>query len=123
MGELSGLKSDLVQVVRLAWAEQTEDVRLFAAQLVRKYRETIRENLSNDDLDEKVKQKWLWFARLFNSNNKIFSSLTSQEPPPIIDIDEALPTIIVCELLESRTRSDGLDFTISGIRFKMNPKR
>ncbi|NMG05108.1 AAA family ATPase [Azoarcus taiwanensis] len=38
MGELTGLKADLAQVVRLALAEQTEDVRLFAARLVRKYR-------------------------------------------------------------------------------------
>jgi SpoVK/Ycf46/Vps4 family AAA+-type ATPase len=38
MGELIGLKADLAQVIRLALAEQTEDVRLFAARLVRKYR-------------------------------------------------------------------------------------
>jgi hypothetical protein len=38
MGELTGLKADLAQMVRLALAEQTEDVRLFAARLVRKYR-------------------------------------------------------------------------------------
>jgi hypothetical protein len=40
MGELNGLMADLVQTVRLALAEQTEDVRLFAARLVRKYRST-----------------------------------------------------------------------------------
>jgi len=33
-------QSDLAQMVRLALAEQTEDVRLFAARLVRKYRGT-----------------------------------------------------------------------------------
>lgn len=38
-GEIKELKSDLAQVVRLALAEQTEDVRLFVARLVRKYRE------------------------------------------------------------------------------------
>lgn len=43
----------------------------------RKYRETILKNLSNDDLDTKARQKGLWFAGLFNSNSKIFSSLTS----------------------------------------------
>lgn len=37
-GEIKELKSDLAQVVRLALAEQTEDVRLFVARLVRKYR-------------------------------------------------------------------------------------
>ncbi|MDR2982688.1 MAG: ATP-binding protein [Puniceicoccales bacterium] len=34
------LKSDLAQVVRLALFQQTEDVRLFVARLVRKYRNT-----------------------------------------------------------------------------------
>lgn len=38
MDEINELKSDLAQVVRLALAEQTEDVRLFVARLVRKYR-------------------------------------------------------------------------------------
>lgn len=38
MGELVGIKADLAQIVRLALAEQSEDVRLFAARLVRKYR-------------------------------------------------------------------------------------
>ena len=60
-----------------------------------KYRDTIMENLSNGKLDEKARQKWLWTAGLFNSNNKIFSSLTSLEPPPTIQTNEALPTIIV----------------------------
>jgi len=38
MGELVGIKADLAQLVRLALAERSEDVRLFAARLVRKYR-------------------------------------------------------------------------------------
>ncbi|HHW4672458.1 MAG TPA: hypothetical protein ACQGQF_01250 [Xylella fastidiosa subsp. pauca] len=40
MGELTGVNADLAQLVRLALAEQTEDVYLFAARLVRKYRGT-----------------------------------------------------------------------------------
>lgn len=40
MGEMKEEQSDLAQMVRLALAEQTEDVRLFAARLVRKYRGT-----------------------------------------------------------------------------------
>ncbi|MGY0342945.1 hypothetical protein [Xylella fastidiosa] len=40
MDELTGLKADLAQIVRLALAEQAEDVHLFAARLVRKYRGT-----------------------------------------------------------------------------------
>ena len=38
MDELKELNSDLVQLARLALAEQAEDVRLFVARLVRKYR-------------------------------------------------------------------------------------
>ena len=40
LGEMKEEQSDLAQLVRLALAEQTEDVRLFAARLVRKYRGT-----------------------------------------------------------------------------------
>ena len=40
MDEMKEEQSDLAQMVRLALAEQTEDVRLFAARLVRKYRGT-----------------------------------------------------------------------------------
>lgn len=50
MGELIGLKADLAQIVRLALAEQTEDVRLFAARLVRKYRGTEPELAEQVDL-------------------------------------------------------------------------
>lgn len=50
MGELRELKADLAQIVRLALAEQTEDVRLFAARLVRKYRGTEPELAEQVDL-------------------------------------------------------------------------
>lgn len=40
LGEMNEEHADLAQMVRLALAEQTEDVRLFAARLVRKYRGT-----------------------------------------------------------------------------------
>lgn len=40
LGEMNDWNKDLAQVVRLALAEQTEDVRLFVARLVRKYRNT-----------------------------------------------------------------------------------
>lgn len=39
MGEMKEIKEDLVQLIRLALAEQTDDVRLFVARLVRKYRD------------------------------------------------------------------------------------
>lgn len=41
MGDLSGIHSDLAQLVRLVIAEQYDDVRLYVARLVRKYRETM----------------------------------------------------------------------------------
>lgn len=44
---MNDVQTDLAQVVRLALGEQTEDVRLFAAKLVRKYR----------DLDPELAQK------------------------------------------------------------------
>lgn len=50
MDDSSGLKSDLAQIVRLALAEQTEDVRLFAARLVRKYRGTEPELAAQVDM-------------------------------------------------------------------------
>ena len=40
LDEMNEVKSDLAQLIRLAVAEQTEDVRLFVARLVRKYRNT-----------------------------------------------------------------------------------
>lgn len=39
MGDMKEIKDDLVQLIRLALAEQTDDVRLFVARLVRKYRD------------------------------------------------------------------------------------
>lgn len=40
LGEMNETQLDLAQAIRLALAEQTEDVRLFVARLVRKYRTT-----------------------------------------------------------------------------------
>jgi hypothetical protein len=40
LDEMNEVQSDLAQLIRLALAEQTEDVRLFVARLVRKYRHT-----------------------------------------------------------------------------------
>ena len=41
MGDLGGIQSDLAQLVRLVITEQYDDVRLYVARLVRKYRETM----------------------------------------------------------------------------------
>ncbi len=47
---MNEVQSDLAQVIRLALAEQSEDVRLFAARLVRKYRNTDPELAEQLDL-------------------------------------------------------------------------
>ena len=50
LGEMNETQADLAQVIRLALAEQTEDVRLFVARLVRKYRTTEPELAEQLDL-------------------------------------------------------------------------
>ena len=50
VGRNERIQSDLAQVIRLALAEQTEDVRLFVARLVRKYRNTDPELAEQMDL-------------------------------------------------------------------------
>ena len=50
LGEMNEVQTDLAQVIRLALAEQTEDVRLFVARLVRKYRNTDQELAEQMDL-------------------------------------------------------------------------
>ncbi len=50
LGEMNETHTDLAQVIRLALAEQTEDVRLFVARLVRKYRTTDPELAEQLDL-------------------------------------------------------------------------
>jgi len=50
LDEINKVQSDLAQLIRLALAEQTEDVRLFVARLVRKYRNTDPELAEQMDL-------------------------------------------------------------------------
>lgn len=50
MGDSIDIKTDLVHLARLALAEQTEDVRLYTARLVRKYRSTEPELAEQIDL-------------------------------------------------------------------------
>lgn len=50
MGDNRNVQADLAQIIRLALAEQTADVRLFVARLVRKYRHTDPELAEQMDL-------------------------------------------------------------------------
>jgi SpoVK/Ycf46/Vps4 family AAA+-type ATPase len=50
LGDNSDLQSDFVQIIRLALSEQSDDLRLFVARLVRKYRNTNPELAEQLDL-------------------------------------------------------------------------
>lgn len=80
MGELISLKADLVQIVRLALAEQTEDVRLFAARLVRKYRGTEPELAEQVDLFLRAKPH-----RAGAPLRKVISPLLPEQVLPVDD--------------------------------------
>lgn len=55
----------------------------------RSYREIILNNLSHDNRE--VKEKWLWFAMLYEANVKYFSDLSRQIPS--LSINEELPVL------------------------------
>src|SRR3989339_1512713 len=70
---MNELQSDLAQVIRLAVAEQAEDVRLFVARLVRKYRNTDPELAEQMDLYLRTK------------NNKTRAPLRKVMSPQVSD--------------------------------------
>ncbi|MCP5197507.1 MAG: ATP-binding protein [Gammaproteobacteria bacterium] len=74
------IKSDLVQVIRLALAEQTEDVRLFVARLVRKYRNVEPELAEQMDVYLRTK-----VSRSNTILRKALPPATSAQPLPIDD--------------------------------------
>lgn len=80
MGELIGLKGDLAQIVRLALAEQTEDVRLFVARLVRKYRSTEPELAEQLDL--------FLQAKPHRSSAPLRKTTTQAQPERIVPMDD-----------------------------------
>jgi SpoVK/Ycf46/Vps4 family AAA+-type ATPase len=68
---MNQFQSDLVQVIRLALTQQAEDVRLFAARLVRKYRGT------DPEFAEQIG------TYLRNSSARTHSPLRKTLPPPV----------------------------------------
>jgi SpoVK/Ycf46/Vps4 family AAA+-type ATPase len=74
---MNELQTDLAQVIRLALAEQGEDVRLFVARLVRKYRNTDPELAEQMDLYLRTK------------HSKTRAPLRKVMSPPVSD--QALP--------------------------------
>lgn len=80
MGELTGLRADLAQIVRLALAEQTEDVRLFAARLVRKYRSTEPELAEQVDLFLRSKPH--------RNGTPLRRAATPSQPDQVLPVDD-----------------------------------
>ncbi|WP_147694774.1 AAA family ATPase [Vogesella mureinivorans] len=134
MGEITGLKADLVQIVRLALAEQTEDVRLFAARLVRKYRGTEPELAEQVDLYLRSKPQRagapLRKAIAPSQQNevlpvddesrlsllKVFKDPSDREAPLLsADLEESLGQLILERKQASRLASLGLTPTRSAI--------
>ncbi|EQD48940.1 hypothetical protein B1A_13872, partial [mine drainage metagenome] len=82
----------------------------------RKYRDTIRENLSHDDL--KARTKWLWFTGLFNANVQYFSTIDKS-----LTIDQ-LPSITINYLNPPPPLEDNFKWAkplmAPGVRVKIN---
>jgi len=80
LDEMNAVQSDLAQLIRLALAEQTEDVRLFVARLVRKYRNTDPELAEQMDLYLRTKA-----PRASAPMRKVASPASPVQPLPVDD--------------------------------------
>lgn len=80
MDETKEVQEDLAQVIRLALAEQAEDVRLFVARLVRKYRNTNPALAEQLDLYLKSKPS--------RSSTPLRKATVSQAPNPALPVDD-----------------------------------
>ncbi len=131
---MNEVQSDLAQLIRLALAEQTEDVRLFVARLVRKYRNTDPELAEQMNLYLRAKtprssapmRKVMHTAlptqtlpvddesRL--SLLKVFKDEPSREQPLLsLDLEETLSQLIQERRQTERLASMGLSPTRSAI--------
>lgn len=80
LDEMNDVQSDLAQLSRLALAEQTEDVRLFVARLVRKYRNSDPELAEQMDLYLRTKA-----PRASAPMRKVTPAAVPTQPPPVDD--------------------------------------
>jgi hypothetical protein len=80
LDEMNETQSDLAQLIRLALAEQTEDVRLFVARLVRKYRNTDPELAEQMDLYLRSKA-----PRASAPMRKVAAPVSPAQPLPVDD--------------------------------------
>ena len=134
LDEMSELRQDLAQLIRLALAEQTEDVRLFVARLVRKYRNTDPELAEQMDLYlrtkaprsspsmRKAKQPILPAQALPVDDEsrlsllKIFKDAPNREQPLLsLELEETLSQLIQERRQVERLASMGLNPTSSAI--------
>ena len=82
-----------------------------------RYRETILNNLSHDNRE--VKEKWRWFAALFEANVKYFSDLRMKTPS--LSIDKELSVVTLNYLNPPEQNSDWLNaFKVPGVRFTLS---
>lgn len=131
---MNEVQSDLAQLIRLALAEQTEDVRLFVARLVRKYRNTDPELAEQMNLYlraktprssapmRKVMQPALPTQILPVDDEsrlsllKVFKDEPSREQPLLsLDLEETLSQLIQERRQTERLASMGLSPTRSAI--------
>src|SRR5690606_30516113 len=80
LGEMNEIESDLAQAIRLALAEQIDDVRLFAAKLVRKYRNNAPELAEQVDMYLRSKP-----TRAMPAMRKLSSPPPPTKPLPVDD--------------------------------------
>lgn len=80
MDELKEIGDDLAQLVRLALSEQTEDVRLFVARLVRKYRS------KNSSLAEQL--ELFLRAQPTRTGSPLRKSIPHQASPQVLPVDD-----------------------------------
>jgi SpoVK/Ycf46/Vps4 family AAA+-type ATPase len=80
MGDMNEIESDLAQAIRLALSEQIDDIRLFAAKLVRKYRSHAPELAEQVDLYLRSKP-----TRSMPAMRKLSSQSLPTKPFPVDD--------------------------------------
>jgi ATPase family associated with various cellular activities (AAA) len=134
LDEMNEVQSDLAQLIRLALAEQTEDVRLFVARLVRKYRNTDPELAEQMDLYlrakaprasafmRKITQPTLPVQTLPVDDEsrlsllKVYKEQPNREQPLLsLDLEETLSQLIQERRQMERLASMGLNPTRSAI--------
>lgn len=132
---MNEFQTDLAQVIRLALAEQTEDVRLFVARLVRKYRNTDPELAEQMDLYLRAKKMPRTSAPMRKAEQpavpeqilpvddesrlsllKVFKDTQDREQPLLsVDLEETLSQLIQERRQTERLASVGLSPTRSAI--------